>query len=356
VLKQAVKFAVPLALALTVAGPALAQSDSSDASSDAASSDASSDASANTDGGEVVISDEARRLFKLGVNLLEDPDAPRYEEAYRAFKAAYDDSPTPKILLNLGLCALKLERDGEAMWAFSIYLDKVPDIEADIRQQIETDLSTLRGGLVNLTLTVAPAGAVVLDQRQPVQGTPIVNRYGPLKEDTLEIGMRAGAHKLTIKLDGYEPQTIDLDMTPGEKIEREVTLVEATALAARTLPLGGADDAALPMGFWVGAGVTAALGVATAITGALALSNASDFDDKNTGADPAAAEEARDSTQTLNITTDVLLGATVASAVVTVVVLLTSSDGDDVSEAKRTFDLTPVVGRQAAGASLRVRF
>src|SRR6266481_4578482 len=61
------------------------------------------------------VTPEARTHFAAGVNLLRDPDGARYEEAYREFKAAYAASPSYKILGNLGLCAMKLERDGEAI-------------------------------------------------------------------------------------------------------------------------------------------------------------------------------------------------------------------------------------------------
>src|SRR4051812_8414633 len=66
---------------------------------------------------DVQITPEARGRFSAGVNLLKDPEGPRYEEAYREFKAAYAASPSYKILGNLGLCAMKLERDEEAIAA-----------------------------------------------------------------------------------------------------------------------------------------------------------------------------------------------------------------------------------------------
>ena len=57
---------------------------------------------------DVPISDAARQHFQAGVNLLQDPDGARYAEAYREFQTAYADSPSWKILSNLGITALKL--------------------------------------------------------------------------------------------------------------------------------------------------------------------------------------------------------------------------------------------------------
>src|SRR5262245_25772706 len=81
---------------------------------------------------DVTITEEARTHFAAGVALLQDPKAPRYEEAYREFKAAYSSAPSYKILGNLGLCAMKIERDGEAIEAYSKYLEQAgSDLSAD---------------------------------------------------------------------------------------------------------------------------------------------------------------------------------------------------------------------------------
>ena len=69
--------------------------------------------SATAASADVPISDAARQHFQAGVNLLQDPDGARYAEAYREFQTAYADSPSWKILSNIGITALKLERDGE---------------------------------------------------------------------------------------------------------------------------------------------------------------------------------------------------------------------------------------------------
>src|SRR5262245_33989950 len=84
---------------------------------------------------EVQITPGARARFTAGVNLLKDPEGPRYEEAYREFKAAYAASPSYKILGNLGLCAMKLERDEEAIAAYERYLKEGKDLDpAEVTQ------------------------------------------------------------------------------------------------------------------------------------------------------------------------------------------------------------------------------
>src|ERR1041384_8805806 len=91
------------------------------------------------------VSDSARQHFKTGVAYLKDPDGARYEEAYREFKAAYADSPSWKILGNLGIVAHELERDGEAIDAFEAYLERGgKELPADDRSQFKEDLPVAR--------------------------------------------------------------------------------------------------------------------------------------------------------------------------------------------------------------------
>src|SRR5688500_2081025 len=101
------------------------------------------------------ITEEARQHFAAGVNLLQDPEGARYEEAYREFTAAYRASPSWKILGNLGIAAMKLERDGEAISAFEKYLSGgASALAPEEREQFQRDLNTLKAGVVRITLEV----------------------------------------------------------------------------------------------------------------------------------------------------------------------------------------------------------
>jgi hypothetical protein len=53
------------------------------------------------------VPDEARAHFKIGVEYLNDPGGPRYEDALREFSTAHAIAPSSwKTLNNIGLCAL----------------------------------------------------------------------------------------------------------------------------------------------------------------------------------------------------------------------------------------------------------
>src|SRR6186713_877066 len=92
---------------------------------------------------DVQITEAARQHFKAGVNFMQDPDGARYEEAYREFTAAYAASPSWKILGNLGIASMKLERDGEAIGAFEKYLaGGQASLAPEEKEQFQRDLGT----------------------------------------------------------------------------------------------------------------------------------------------------------------------------------------------------------------------
>jgi hypothetical protein len=161
------------------------------------------------------ITEEARQHFNAGVAYLQDPDGARYGEAYQEFLAAYAASPSWKILGNLGIAAMKLERDGEAVEAFSKYLQEGgADIDPAEREQITRDMNTLKTNLVGLTLEATPPGAIIIDERIPPSGNAVVNRYGPVNGPT-RVGVKAGKHRITAQLDGYDTSVWEITVQPG---------------------------------------------------------------------------------------------------------------------------------------------
>ena len=97
------------------------------------------------------IPEEAKLYFKNGVELIQG-QPPNYQDAYYQFKLAWEKSKSWKVLSNWGLCALKLERDGEAIWAYTEYL-RQKDIDPDERKDLERDLLLLNGNAASVTVT-----------------------------------------------------------------------------------------------------------------------------------------------------------------------------------------------------------
>lgn len=173
---------------------------------------------------DVPVSKAASRLFSEGVRQLTSDSPDRYHRAYRNFKAAYADSPTWKILGNLGIVAHELERDGEALDAFARYLEEGGDaIPVEERAQVERDLELVRAGHATIELDIGPESSWVVDERLPESGSPVLNRYGPVA-GPLVIGVRAGHHRVRAEREGFVNSTWEVLLEPGETQSHEFSL------------------------------------------------------------------------------------------------------------------------------------
>jgi hypothetical protein len=297
------------------------------------------------------ISEEARQHFRAGVSFLQDPDGARYEEAYREFKAAYAASPSWKILGNLGLSAMKLERDGDAVDAFEKYLAQGGDqIDATERAQVERDLQTLRVGLVTLTLQTVPVGATFVDQRVPNRGEAIMNKYDAT-QGPLVVRVRSGLHRITARLAGYEDSVWEVDAAAGSSASHSFELKKlAPAQAPHSSTTTG--ERPTPTSVYVGLAATGVLTAGAVVTGVLALGKKGEFDDANE-ARSADASDLRDETQTMNLVTDVLIGGAVVGAAVTSYLYFTRPVVTPQDTALR---FSPVAGPTGAGMTMWGRF
>jgi hypothetical protein len=264
------------------------------------------------------VSDDAKKHFAAGVAFLKDPKAPRYEDAYREFKAAYAASPSPRILGNLGLCALQLERDEEAITAYERYLRENSDVDRDERAQIERDLLTLRAGLVHVRVTTDPPGATIVDTRLGAHGERVVNTYGPASQP-LALGVHAGHHILVARLSGYGDAEWEFEAGGGDLGSHALqlkSLAPARVQGPDARPVSRTERP-IPTSVVVGAGFTVALGVMTTIVGIGALRRHSAYDSANNGTEVDTADRLRSEGKTLNVATDVLLGVTIVGALTT---------------------------------------
>jgi hypothetical protein len=162
---------------------------------------------------------EARRQFEAGVSLLEDPDGAKYEDAYRAFKKAYELSQSPKVLGNIAFCALHLERDGEAVDSYTTYLRDVPDVSERERVQIQRDLATMMATMARVRVVVKTptAGSIVVDRRTQTRGLVVENAY-PLESTELVLRLRPGRHTLFVRTGATESAAFDATLEPGSQI------------------------------------------------------------------------------------------------------------------------------------------
>jgi hypothetical protein len=211
------------------------------------------------------ISEESRTHFKAGVLYLQDPEGPRYEEAYGEFKRAYELSHSPKVLGNLGLCALMLERDGEAIDAYKRYLAQVPDIEAQERTQIDRDLQALTASAVTVTIRINVPSASITDSRLPIRGVTVTNLYDATFPTTV-LMIRPGHHVIRLRVAGKDLSEWDVNPQAGQRTSHDF-LVQPNESANGTMPPANKASRAAPivvMG--VGAAALAVGGILGAAT------------------------------------------------------------------------------------------
>ncbi len=264
---------------------------------------------------DVPISEEARTHFAAGVALLQDPKAPRYEEAYREFKTAYAASPSYKILGNLGLCAMKIERDAEAIDAYEKYLKEArSELTPPEREQAERDLLTLKSGVVRVTVSSDPPGASITDLRTPIEGNDIRNAYGEAR-GPIELGLRRGHHVITARLAGYQDQPWEFEAS-GTTLPPHTFVMVKPALSGVLSPELVATRP-VPMSAWVTGAVTIGLAITGAVVGVTALQVRSDYETANDGLHVSQAESDRSRGQTLNAIADGCLGGAVLGAILT---------------------------------------
>lgn len=166
----------------------------------------------------------ARVQFRAGVALLEDPEGAKYEQAYRAFKKAYELSRSPKVLGNVGFCAMQLERDGEAIDAYAAYLREVDDVPERERAQIEKDLSTMRATTAKIRVTTKEpvSAATLVDHRSASKGPRVENEY-VFEGTEISLRVRPGRHTLRLRTgDGRESLPLEVTTDPASESSYEI--------------------------------------------------------------------------------------------------------------------------------------
>jgi hypothetical protein len=291
--------------------------------------------------------EEAKRAFSAGVILLKDPDGAKYEDALSQFNKAYHLSGSWKALGNIGLCSLKLERDGDAITAYEKYLaEGAKEIDADERAQIGRDLAALKAQVVDVRLEYPPGASRLTDERTSAQGGKIVNEY-TLTSSRAKLGLHPGQHVITLRL-------------PQGDVKWEVRLDPATNVSHRFEPPTSAPEApaaapesrgARTAGFIVGGIGIVGLGVGAAF-GLKTFANKKDSDAYCSGTVcDKDGLDLRDQAKTASTISNIAFAAGLAGvAVGTYLVFFTGSGG---SKTGSGMALASSVAPGRAGIELR---
>lgn len=266
----------------------------------------------------------ARSHFKLGVDSYRDGDL---TTALIEFKRAYAAAPNYRLLYNLGQVSRELRDYPAAERYFRDYLTQGSgEIEPERRQEVETEIAKANARIASLVITVNEPNAEVFVDDVLVGRAPL--------GDVVRVS--AGQRRISAALPGRQRATEVVDAAGGEtlvvKLELQtMTPQVVTREVVRSVHVQ-ADSGPPTAAIVLGAG-TAALGVGAGVMAFLAKSQSDDYQaalQRKTS--EAELSSLSSGAKTKALVTDILLGATLACGVTTLVVGLTSGGGSGTSE------------------------
>jgi hypothetical protein len=275
--------------------------------------------------------EEAKRHFQRGLALLRDPEGEIIEGAYGEFKTAYELSRSPRVLGNIGYCAMKLERNSEAVAAYRDYVRLVPDIDPAERAQIAQDLVTMTDGAATINVRyTGPTAWTLVDERIPVRMAPVTNTYNGAAGGSLALLIRPGHHTFHVKTNGEDQGSWEMDATGGASFSHVFEpkpAPPALVIQAAEKPKPSRAPQIVTMG------VGGALLVAAAVTGTLAYIKMNNLESEcpNNVCSPTNYEDVS-SARTLGTVTDTMLIAGGVFVVAGAVWLLVSNRKSGESE------------------------
>lgn len=312
--------AIALLLALAAAVPGLARGQDAPGEDDARP-----DAPAEAGRADVQATESARAHFRLGVDFYRERN---FRAALIEFQRAYADAPHYKLLYNLAQASLELQEYAGAIDYFAAYLQQGGDeIAPERRQEVEQAIADLESRIARITVTSDQPGAEI-----HVDDT-LVGR-APLREP---VRVGAGRHKFSAVKEGLAPVERILDVAAGDlrevRLEFEAQPGTAAEPVVRTEVVH--DESGNTAALWAGM-TTAMLGAgAITMTVLATLAQKSYKDELEVQTTKAKLDELRDDAETKALVTDIAWAATIASGVVTAVLIVTGDDSETEASAGR---------------------
>lgn len=276
---------------------------------------------------------EARERYTRGMQLVSEGN---FQAALIEMQRAYSLNPSYKILYNLGQIQLHLNDYAAAATAFERYLSEGgAELPAPRVSEVRQELDKLKPRIASVDLDVkGDGGEVLLDD--------VAIGTSPLRRTVL---VNAGKHKFSVARAGKEPVTRVIPLAGQDEIRVELDVsnpaagraVAASQAAEGTAGAKGAREStspsephenrdAGPSYTWVGWTLSAAFAAGAGVAGVIALGKNSDLKDLRNSptATRQGLDDAQSSTFKAALVTDVLLGASLVTAGVTLYFTLSS--------------------------------
>ncbi|MDB4994319.1 MAG: TonB-dependent receptor [Myxococcaceae bacterium] len=300
---------------------------------------------------------QSRTLFTSGATALDDG---RPGDALAYFQRAYGLYPHYATLYNIGLCQRALGRTVESVTAFMKFLDVGADAVSPEQRATATRLiKEGQAKIVLATIKVTPSSAKIQVDGKPLEGREVLLDPGSHVVDATAGGRQPVHHAFTAE-PGSRP-VINLTMPRDEEPATTPVVVEPPVVEGEKPPpppppsTPSGETSRFTTTFWIASGVTAAALVTAGITGGIALSDSSAYNDPRTSDADAASRKSRG--ETLRVVADVSLGVAVIGTVVAIVIVTRSPDPAATSPAKsKGVTLLPGASPHGGSLDLRLRF
>jgi hypothetical protein len=246
-------------------------------------------------------------------------DEGNYPAALVEFRRAYELVPNWKVLYNIGQVQFQLQDYAGAKATLERYLEDGGDeIPPDRRAVVRADIEKLAERVAEVDISVNIDGATVMVDDVDVGTSPL---SGP-------VAVSAGRRKITASMAGRPPVSKSIDVAGGDQVRVELALETGdTPLPEPEPEVEDDEPSRIPWAPW---GVTAGFGVGALVCGLLALDAASDLDDaKARQTDKEELDSIHDRLVGLSVATDILLGATVITAGVSLYLTISAFTSDD---------------------------
>jgi hypothetical protein len=291
--------------------------------------------------------DEARQRFQKGVQLFHEWS---FEAALAEFRKAYQLAPSYRVLYNIGQVHYELHNYVDALKAFRQYLSEGgTEVPVDRRTQIEADIRKLEARVGYIEVVANVEGQVAIDD-VPVGTLPI----------KAPILVNPGMRRVSVTKPGFGTTARNVSIAGGDHAKVELELTEAVASGRGVQGTRGKVDPRAEKsktGMWIGVATTGALAVGAGVFALLAQDAKRDFEHQ-LGVYPntkAEIDDARSTMQRNAAITDVLTGAAVVSAGVTLYLAISGSGSRDTAavapSTKPRVGFTPTFGGVAAVGS-----
>lgn len=249
---------------------------------------------------------EARERFRRALELAEDGD---FDSALIELRRAYELAPTYRILYNVALVYQQLKDYARALDTFERYLaEGGADIDEDRAEAVRTRMERLRGRVAYVVVKTAEPGAEIAIDDRIVGRTPLVH----------SLRVNSGQRRVTAKLAGRPVEARVVELAGGESREVQFDLRPAVVRIAAE-PTRAA--------VWIGWSSAAVLAAGAAVTGILSLDAKAEHEEQidKLGVTRGELNDTRTRMDALALTTDVLAGAALVAAGVSLYLTLEPS-------------------------------